>query len=411
MKLYRLTAQTLAACAATSGFLLLDACEASRSGEPTGEGGASNQAAFMLGTRIWDDTTVTSYFHLVASLDADTKVDPSRSLEVPGAAKLYASPDGSWLAVGAGDEPTLTRYTVANGSFQAEARLSLQPYGVQSLWDTLYIISPTKMYYPDRQGQQLIIIDPTAMTIDGTIPLPQTAREGYLSLYGYSAIQRQDQLLFSVAWFDWESGDSVLPETGLVVLDTASDSVVRFDTDARCGGITQAITLESGDTYFASSALAAAAHRLGRLSTGPCALRVLGGGTGFDADYMASLGDLVGAELVGEPVPAGGNSLFLRVFEEAAGSIEATHATWDLTSQAVWTWRRWDVAAGAVSPADSLAPSTADVLWFQADGHVYGSETAEDYSSTTLIDLTAEGGPKRALTVPGFLHGLAPLRP
>jgi hypothetical protein len=63
-----------------------------------------------------------------------------------------------------------------------------------------------------------------------------------------------------------------------------------------------------------------------------------------------------------------------------------------------------------VSPVDALEPSTSDVLWFQVDGKVYGTETTADYSETTLIELTADGGPRRALTAPGLLHGVTRVR-
>ena len=81
----------------------------------------------------------------------------------------------------------------------------------------------------------------------------------------------------------------------------------------------------------------------------------------------------------GEPVPGGGNTLFLRVFDEGEATVTDENA------------------------------ATSDVLWFQVDGRVYGTETTEDYS-TTLIELTAEGGPRAALTAPGFVHGVARVR-
>ena len=49
-----------------------------------------------------------------------------------------------------------------------------------------------------------------------------------------------------------------------------------------------------------------------------------------------------------------------------------------------------------------LEPSTADVTFFKVGERVYGSQTSEDYAETTLIELTAEGGPKPAIKIPGF---------
>jgi hypothetical protein len=374
-------------------------------------GGVNPGQAYLIGTRVWDDTSTTSYFHVVSSIERGTQVDESQAIEVPGAAKLYAVPDLGWFAIGGGEAPTITRYTLdAQGVLVKGDSISLQSYGVDSLWDTLYIVSPTKAYYPDRAGTQLIIWNPTEMAVTGSIPLPETAREGYLALYGYAPILRGESLLLSVGWFDWDENDSVLGETGLVRIDTETDMVAGFEVDDRCGGITQPVTTASGDTYLASSALAGAAHRLGRLPMKPCVLRVPAGETTLDAQYLEELDTLTGMDISGEPIPAGGNALFLRAFDESLATVADDSATYDLTGQSAWRWMRWDVATNNVEAIASLDPSTSDVLWFQLDGHVYGTETTADYSETTLIDLTAEGGPKRELTAPGFLHGVARIR-
>jgi hypothetical protein len=376
----------------------------------TNESGQSGPL-YVVGTRVWDDSSTTSYFHVVPSLAAGTVIDQQRALEVPGAAKLYAIEGAGWYAVGGGEQPTITRYEVtADGLFSERERVSLQPHGVRGLWDTLYVVSPSKMYYPDRDNQQLIVINPQAMTVEGSVPLPETAREGYLSLYGYAPIFRDGKLLISVGWFDWEEGDRVLGETGLLVLDTASDRVLRFDVETSCGGVTQPVTLDSGDTYLVSSALAGAAHRLGRLSTPPCALRIPKGSDAFDPGYRLPLRDLTSAAVVGEPVPAGDGGIFLRVFDERAADITEESVTWDLTGEAAWHWWRWDVAAGTASELTELAPSTADVVWLEVDGRVYGTATTESYAETTLIDLTSAEAPVNGLTAPGFLHGVARIR-
>jgi len=185
---------------------------------------------------------------------------------------------------------------------------------------------------------------------------------------------------------------------------------VRFDTDARCGGVTTPITLESGDTYLVSSALAGAAHRLGRLSMQPCALRIPGGTDTFDAGYVSELRALTSAAVTGEPVPAGGDSIFLRALDDSAVTVTPESSTWELTGQTAWHWWRWNVSTGEATPVANLRPSTADVVWFQVDGHVYGTETTADYAQTTLIDLASGPSPEVGLTAPGFLHGAARIR-
>ncbi|WP_433931240.1 hypothetical protein AB3662_43870 [Sorangium cellulosum] len=386
----------------------------SGSGEPNPSGGGGDGVsgpAFVVGTRIWDDTSTTAYFHVVPSLDQGTEVDLSQALEVPGSAKLYGFEDLGWLAIGRGDAPTIARYTLdGRGALAKGTSVSLQPLGVQDLWPTLYLVSPTKAYYPDRDNEQLIILNPTTMEVEGRIELPETARQGYRALYSYGSILRGDSLLFSVGWFDWDQNDTILEETGLVVIDTTTDTLVRVEVDERCGGITQPVETASGDAYFVSSALAGAAHLLERLPTEPCALRVQKDADAFDKDYLQALAELTDGAIAGEPIPGGGDTVFLRVFDERAATIEANSVTWDLTSQKVWQWWRWDTATGEAAPIDALSPMTSDVLWFQVDGRVFGTETTDDNAESTLIELTAEGGPKRGLTVPGFLHGVAKVR-
>jgi hypothetical protein len=381
-------------------------------GDSGPDDGIGSGPAYLVGTRVFGDMgAATSYFHVLPSIEQGTKVDRAQALEVPGPAKLYAAYDLGWFAVGDGESPTITRYTLEDsGGLKPGAAISLQAYGVDSLWDTLYFVSPTKAYYPDRAGTQLIVWNPTAMEITGSITLTETARPGYLALYGYTPVVRGNELLFSVGWFDWETNDTILPETGLVVIDTASDSVARFDVDTRCGGITQTIGTPSGDSYLVSSALAGAGYRLGRLATAPCALRVGATSDALDPAYLVQLGDLTSGALAGEPVQGGGGRIFLRVLDESLASVAADDNTWDLTGQLAWTWWRWDVGTNVASRVTELGPATADVLSFEIDGRVFGSETKADYSETTLIELTAAGGPRRALTAPGFLHGIARIR-
>jgi hypothetical protein len=367
--------------------------------------------AYVVGSRIWDDVGTTSYFHVLPSLDEGTRVDEDRAMEVAGAAKLFAIPDLGWFAIGGGDDATITRYTLDGDALQPLGDpINLAGYGIASFWDTLYVVSPTKMYYPDREGRQLIVINPRAMKIEGTVDLSETERDGYLSLFGYAPIVRGDRLLFTVGWFDWNETDSVLGETGLVTINTETDEVEGFEVDTRCGGVTQPVSDESGDTYLVSSALAAAAHELGRLPTAPCALRILDGADTFDADYFQELLELSEGSLVGEPIPGADSRIILRVFDGERGEVAEDMATWELTGQAVWSWNEWDPATGEMTRLDTLEPSTSDVVWFNVEGGTIGAITKADYSETKLVDFTAEGGPREAVTVPGFVHGVARVR-
>jgi hypothetical protein len=380
-------------------------------GQGGDDGGDDGGDAFIVATRIWDDTATNSYYHVVSSLDAATAVDPTQALEITGSARLFAFEGTGWFGVGGAESPTISRYTLddSNKLVKGDA-ISLQPFGVESLWPTNYVISPTKVYHPDRAGEQIVVWNPATMEVEGTIPLPDTHREGYLALYGYGSVLRGKTLLFSVGWFDWNTTDTILPETGLVAIDTETDTVARFDVDDRCGGISQSVETASGDAYFVSSALGAAAYRLDRLETAPCALRVLKDADAFDPEFHLLLSELADGALVGDPIPAGGDSLFLRVFEASLATIEAETKTFEVTGQPAWHWWRWDTAANEAAPIGELAPSPANVSFFEVDGRVFTIDEGSDSMDSTLIELTAEGGPKLGLKTPGYLHGLAKVR-
>ncbi|WP_437482964.1 hypothetical protein WME75_41875 [Sorangium sp. So ce1014] len=384
--------------------------EPNPSGSGSGGGGVGGPA-FVVATRVWDDTATNSYFYVLPSLEQGTAVDPSQALEVTGSARLFAFEDQGWFGIGDSESPTISQYTLDGGSALVKGdAIGLQPFGVEALWPTNYVISPTKAYHPDRAGEQIVVWNPTTMEVQATIPLPDTAREGYLALYGYGSVLRGKTLLFSVGWFDWKTTDTVLPETGLVAIDTETDTVVRFDVDDRCGGITQSVETASGDAYFVSSALAGAAYHVERLETEPCALRIPKDADAFDPDFLLRLGELADGAIVGDPIPAGGDSLFLRVFDEGLATISEETKTSEITGQPAWHWWRWDTATNEAAAIAELAPSPANVSFFEVDGRVFTIEEKSGSTESTLIELTAEGGPKVGLTAPGYLHGLAKVR-
>lgn len=368
---------------------------------------------YVVATRVFtpDGTQTNTYVQTLSSIEQGAKLETSKAREFAGPAELFALEKPRWLAIGDGEAPLLTHYTLGSDEMlTAGDEISLQDYGLQSFFSNkLYQVSPTKAYIPDPDTAQLVAIDPSDLSVLGSVELKDTEREGYTPVYSYGAVNREGKLLFAVAWFDWEN-DKVLPETGLVVLDTKTDEVLRVDVDKRCAGITQPITLPSGDTYFPSSALAAAAYHVKRLDIAPCALRVKAGADAFDSDYEVKLSELTDGALAGEPIPTGKDEIFLRVFDESLAKVEAGAASWDVTGQAAWRFRRWNPATDKVTSVDNVEPSTADTAWFQVDDRIFHSQTKSDYSSTQLIELNAKNGPKPALTSPGLISGLGRVR-
>ncbi|MET0342274.1 MAG: hypothetical protein ABW252_14815 [Polyangiales bacterium] len=367
---------------------------------------------FLAGTRTFtpDGSQTFSYFQVVGSVDAGNELDTKKSIELTGSVKLFTLSDGSWLALGEAEAPVLTRYTVdAAGALQKRESLTLQPSGVTSFFgDVLYEATPNTVYYPDVDGHQLVVIDPVAMAVRGTIPLPATERAGYTAYYSEGYVKRDGKVLFSVGWFDW-TADKIIPETGLVVIDTRTNTVERVDVDARCGGIDTPLTLANGDAYFVSNTMAASAFDLKRYEKNPCALRVRAGADKFDPDYALDLRTVVGGALAGDPIPAGGDALYLRVLDKSLATTTAQTASFELANQPAWRWVRWDLGTNTSTPL-ALPPAPSNTEWFQIGERVFAAEVNADYTRSVLLELNAPGGPKPALASPGYLHSLVGLR-
>jgi hypothetical protein len=168
--------------------------------------------------------------------------------------------------------------------------------------------------------------------------------------------------------------------------------------------------MPTGDTYLVSSSLGAAAHVLDRLDVAPCALRIGADSDEFDPEYALTLSDITDGAMAGDPVPGPDGRVFLRVLDEELINIEEGAFTYELTGQPAWRWLLWDPASDEVEKVSELPAAPANVSWFNADGSIYTIEEKSEPFESTLIELTADGGPKTRLTVPGYLHGVARVR-
>lgn len=365
-------------------------------------------AQYAVATRVFstDSDAITTYVQVVGSLDQGTTLDTKKATEFGGPAELFSLAAPRWVAVGEGESAQLSSYSIAaNQTIKKEQTISLQNQGLKSFFSNkLYQVSATKVYLPDPDNAQLIALDPTNMKVLGVVALPTTKREGFTPVYSYDSVQRSGKLLFAVAWFDW-TNDKIVPETGLVTLDTNTDQAT-IAVDTRCGGITNPIKLPSGDTYFPSSSLAAASFELKRLATEPCVLRIKAGADVFDPAYHVKLRELTGGAVAGEPAPTGAEEIFLRVLDTTKATIKPETASFELTGQSAWTWRRWNPTSNALTNVDALEPSTANAYWYEVEGRVFYAQPAADYSKTQVIELNAAGGPKNALSGPGLISGI-----
>lgn len=204
--------------------------------------------------------------------------------------------------------------------------------------------------------------------------------------------------------------ETTVPGTGgLVVIDTDSDRVLSYAEDERCQGITWSAVTPDGDLYAATSPYYSVFQRVTGRGPAPCALRVRDGETAFDPDYKVELAELTGGRVAGGIAPAGEGASFVRAVEPDVEIDEDSEVS-GVWSDAVWSWQRWDLATNKLDAVVSLPPSAAGGLTYEVDGRVYAVDAEADWSASTLIDLTAEGGPQPALHATGYIYGAARIR-
>ncbi|HTU61472.1 MAG TPA: hypothetical protein VMF89_23615, partial [Polyangiales bacterium] len=313
--------------------------------------------------------------------------------------------------LGGGEEPTVTRYDLSEtGEFvESDEAISFQPRGTDFLGDTMVFVSDEQAYYFDAPNTQLIRWNPTSMEIEGEIDLSVTFKKDLTTIYDLKPLLRDDgTLLFPVTGRNFET-DETFSATGLVVIDTDSDKVLSYVEDERCQGITWSALTSEGDLYAATSPYYSVRQRVTGKGPAPCVLRVRKGETEFDPEYKVELAELVDGRVAGGLAPAGKGALFFRAVGPDVEIDEDSDVS-GVWSDAVWTWQRWDLATDDVEPVKGLPPSAAGGLTYEIDGHVYAVDAEADWSASTLIDLTAEGGPQSALHATGYIYGAARIR-
>jgi len=387
--------------------------ETAPSAEPaepaTNAAAAPGGPSFVLHSAVEGESGRLNYFTPVDSLAAATVVSYEGSLELPGRARLYAAPGVGHFAIGDAEGVSLQRYELVEGRFVPGAELSLQAYGVTSLGaQAVLFASPTLAYYKDA-GQGLIIAwNPRDMLIDEVIELPPSLiREGYV-LGVSSWVRRDDEAFFAVSWSTPEY-DRVLPGTALVRLDLATNEI-EVAEDPRCRGIDTTANID-GSLYFFSDVINGFGHAVYPDDAGQrdCILRVAPGSAVFDPDYLGS---------ISAALPPGTSGTVAAVTEDgelwaqvvdlgvAPTSPGSTYAEWYAQG---WTWSHLPLATLSDAVAVDQPPGAYSGFAVTVGSNLFLSQTAADYSSTTLLDVSGPA-PVPGLSFEGFTLDLATLR-
>jgi hypothetical protein len=369
---------------------------------------------YAIATQVIGQTS-TTYVALVDDLDRAADVPLESAVEIAGRAIAVGPTKGGLLFTGSNESPEITRWTLSpSGTLDRGASVSFARYGVSEVFaypEQFHFVSETKAYYLEDATLQLFVWNPSTMTIEKVVPLDGLARAGWTMTFGIAAVLRGDELIVVSSYY--KPNDEIYDkETRIAFIDTKTDAVAATITETRCSYLGHSVVGPSGEVYLGSEVYTAAVERaIGATHGGPsCAVRIPAGQRATDPGYLFDFAASAGKP-AGSLLPAGGSEAFVRVLDEGL-LPERKLSPRELFGGAYWRWAKTDLArpdAQTTLLAD-LPPGPSSILLYKVDGRVLTNESAADYSSTTLLDLSHATGPRRGAKIRGVPFGIVRVR-
>ncbi len=351
------------------------------------------------------DSDFFNYLNVFPDLDKSRAVDPKQGTEIRdnGDAQVYKGV----LYWAKREIGTITRYERdASGAMVAGATVNFSALGITDATDFI-IVSETKGYLFDSEGLKLIKFNPSTMTIvEGTTDISMLARDGfthYIMSNSFEAHVRGSRLYVPVAWV---ANRAYKQSSGVLVIDTNSDQVVRMNEDERCAGVYNTVEAPNGDIYLLQS-LTSATLQLLTQQKPSCALRILAGQDTLDPTFNLNLSALVGNRAVQGGIPDGKGGFYVKVFYAERVSSTDPADLYDASGNS--NWRHWHInpvtntaTEITVTPFDSSSVRYYDL----GDGRIYTpvaeyDEKSEKYK-TTYFEIGQDVQPTQRISVNGW---------
>lgn len=389
-----------------AGGSLLMGCGSSDSGDPP-----AVQANYAIASKVFGVDADTTYVSLVASLD-DVKIDTKASLEIPGNASIAVY--GGWIFVGGGESPTITRYSItAEGGFVKETTLSfaeqeLGDFGVYiDDWGNTFI--DAHKAYLSNSSSSTIVWDPTKMEITGRIEQPELVRDAPLTFDGSPGVVSGNRLYRTFFWKDWEEYKTY-PEQYLAIFDTEKDELLEIVPEERCPGMNNNVSKdEDGNIYF-SNWVYNVTETLGRGAPKSCALRLNVETERFDDDFKLTFSDVAdGREGAALTYLKDGKGVFAAYYDENVTFDDMSDLS-ELALSANWKLWEADLQTQDAAPLEGVDFLAGGYSVVHVDDRTFLMVPGADYAFTTVHELDADGGAKKAFEIPGDSYQIMKLK-
>ncbi len=386
----------------------------------------ADEPLYALATGVCGPDSCQTYLGTTTSLEPRSLDLRGEGIELEGF--VYPIDHGGALLVPEGESPALTRYTAdESGALSRDVTLSFAGVGYPGTIPAgrARIIDDQKGYLFDDANGTIFIWNPTEMTVtDRQIDISMILRPGqdvFTAPWKAGARQRGDLLFVPLGWYD-STTFAARPVSGMLIIDTARDQVVKVLEDDRCPALEASIVTPSGDVYYGFPSAAGMLDVNARdPSFASCSLRIRDGETEFDPDYRLDVSALTGGRVACCGHSGGGSRAYVQVLHE-----ERTTSITDRTmlfGSAHNDWRLWRIdleteqaeevtsvpwfGTSGVTPFELPEAVYRPLLTFDGDSGGLFSDVGR---STTLYDLTSGPEPQATIRTDASLLSFGRLR-
>ncbi|NTS77170.1 hypothetical protein HR060_09870 [Catenovulum sp. SM1970] len=383
---------------------------------------------YLVKTTDWSTDEGTSVVFVTDSLDSETVFNPAEAkLVLPGYhyVSVNESADGEETAfhLAVDNTPTLQRYVVdEDGDVYQDGEMDFTQQGVTDMRNAMragVIFNAEKGYFVDFASLQIVVFNPTEMTLTETIDISDYAVEGYPERWSIYPVVDGDRVVAAMTHSitNAQGISFPAPVSHLLVIDT-NDNSVTVDGHTACGGVSSSAKDDEGNVYFATHHQQSVAYTVGLpgIPT-PCIIRMESGANGWDDSYYLDLTQLTDNNRPAYGlIAADGNKAYTLIYSDDAEPI--TLANYEATA---WT-NNWefnsfelDNALATATKVEGTQPTNHRIktgsFKNEADGTTpWVHRISADWSESTLYNATNTESWNVLTTIPGDAETVSRLR-
>jgi hypothetical protein len=389
--------------------------DAGDAGDASSGDAATPEPLYVVSTGVTQADQLIGYLTTTRSLGEGTKFDLDKAVELSGASWIFSRPEQPSSVYAASlTEPTLVRWEVrGEGDFVEHETLSFADLGLQRASSAARapIFSDEKSYFVDSAQNQLVIWNPSEMSLLGTISLGDVEEGGLKPQAEWRLLVRGDKLVVILNFSDADDWTVLGESVTVVTVDTKTDEVIDRREQSRSSLLALSSESSDGTAYFSPYSTYVALREIGpKHGATPFVARILPGDTTFDPDYSLDLSELVGGRPAGDFTLLDDETALIRAWHpEEVVDADGTKME-ILDQQAAFYWWRWNIGDAEAVQIPDQEPGARGATIITLDEKTYSIRYTAELKSSALSEITPSGEFVPALEGPGQIIGGGVLR-